>query len=293
MMETQRLGRRFCERIAVDDISLTVGDGEIVGFVGANGAGKTTTMRMIMGGLEPSTGQVLWNGKPATAADRRRFGYMPEERGLYPKQPVLGQLVYLGRLQGLSTPAARASATELLERFGLTDRHKDKLESLSLGNQQRVQIAAAMIASPRLLVLDEPFSGLDPTAVDHMATLLAERAAAGSGVLFSSHQLELVERLCDRLIVLAHGRVVASGTAEELRRSGPLLHRLTTAADVGWLRGLTWLNVVSTDTSSAIVQLDTAEDADRLLREALSRTTVYELSEIVPNLTDIFQEVAA
>ncbi len=291
MLETRGLVRRFGDRVAVDEVDLSVPDGELVGFVGGNGAGKTTTMRMIMGVLANDDGEIRWDDAPVTPADRRSFGYMPEERGLYPKQPVLGQLIYLGRLQGLSQQEATESGTALLERFDLADRAKDKLESLSLGNQQRVQIAAAVIAKPRLLVLDEPFSGLDPTAVDSMADLLREHTARGVGVLFSSHQLELVERLCDRLIVLSHGKVVASGTAEELRRMGTARHRLTTDGDVSWVSGLDWLQVDNTEDRTAIVRFDGPDDADRLLREALDRGRVHELTELVPTVAEIFREV--
>src|SRR5829696_1643505 len=187
-IELRHLTRTFGEIRAVDDVSFTIGAGRLTGFVGGNGAGKTTTMRMIMGVLSPSGGEVLWEGRPITALDRRRFGYMPEERGLYPKQAVLDQLVYLGRLRGLSASAAKASVTTHLERLGLAARAKDDVEKLSLGNQQRVQIIAALMGHPRALVLDEPFSGLDPAAVDNMADLLREHTAQGVPVLFSSHQ---------------------------------------------------------------------------------------------------------
>ncbi|XAS76435.1 ATP-binding cassette domain-containing protein [Dermatophilaceae bacterium Sec6.4] len=291
MLQTQGLVRRFGERVAVDHLDFEVPDGELVGFVGGNGAGKTTTMRMIMGVLASDEGTITWDGAPVSTADRRSFGYMPEERGLYPKQSVISQLIYLGRLQGLAKQAAADSAGRLLDRFDLRERAADKLESLSLGNQQRVQIAAAVIAHPRLLILDEPFSGLDPAAVDSMADLLREHTARGVGVLFSSHQLELVERLCDRLIVLSHGKIVASGTADELRRQGAVRHRLTTGADVAWVRGLDWLQVDSTDERTAVVRLTGPGDADRLLREALERGSVYELTELIPTVADIFRKV--
>ena len=232
-IELRHLSRTFGEIRAVDDISFTVGAGRLTGFVGGNGAGKTTTMRMVMGVLSPSGGEVLWDGRPITALDRRQFGYMPEERGLYPKQAVLDQLVYLGRLRGLSTSAARSSVTAHLERLGLAERAKDHVEKLSLGNQQRVQIIAALMGRPRALVLDEPFSGLDPAAVDNMADLLREHTARGVPVLFSSHQLDLVERLCERLVVLAKGRVVASGTPDELRSTSVSRHRLVLSGDAG------------------------------------------------------------
>ncbi|EWT07497.1 ABC transporter ATP-binding protein [Intrasporangium chromatireducens Q5-1] len=293
MLEVKNLTRRFGEHIAVDDVSFDVADGRLTGFVGGNGAGKTTTMRMIMGVLAIHGGEVRWDGRPITTADRQSFGYMPEERGLYPKQPVLDQLVYLGRLHGQSAPAARAAATELLERFGLADRAKDKVESLSLGNQQRVQIAAAVIADPVALVLDEPFSGLDPLAVDSMADLLREYARRGVPVLFSSHQLDLVERLCDALVILSGGHVVASGTADELRRSGRVRHRLVAGDDVGWVRDVPGLTVVDVDGPTALVELHDEATGTRLLTEALRRGSVREFAEVVPTVSEIYREVTA
>jgi ABC-2 type transport system ATP-binding protein len=291
MLQIDRLTRRFGEVVAVDAVSFEVGAGQLTGFVGGNGAGKTTTMRMIMGVLEPSSGAVRWNDAPVTSLDRREFGYMPEERGLYPKQPVLDQVAYLAQLHGVPARDARDRGMALLDRFGLAERAKDKLESLSLGNQQRVQIVAAVIARPKMLVLDEPFSGLDPGAVDDMVALLREFTADGTPVLFSSHQLDLVERLCDRIVILSQGRVVANGIADELRRSGPVRHRLVTGGDAGWVRDLGWLDVIDVAGNTAVVQLAAEEDTDRLLAEAMRRDAVRELAEIVPSVADVYREV--
>lgn len=293
MLRLDGLTRRFGETLAVDDVSFEVPAGHLVGFVGGNGAGKTTTMRMIMGVLAPSGGHVWWDDREITARDRREFGYMPEERGLYPKQPVLDQLVYLAQLHGVSRSDARERAGELLARFDLGERAKDKLETLSLGNQQRVQIIAAVISRPKMLVLDEPFSGLDPAAVDDMVGLLREFTVAGVPVLFSSHQLDLVERLCDRIVILSHGRMVANGAADELRRSGPVRHRLVAGSDAGWVRDLDWLRTVDVAGNIAIVQLAAASDTDRLLAEAMRRGPVRELAELVPSVADIYREVTA
>lgn len=219
-LEVRNLTRRFGETTAVDDVSFTVEPGRMTGFVGANGAGKTTTMRMIMGVLTVHGGEVLWGGRPIALTDRTRFGYMPEERGLYPKQGIVDQLTYLGQLRGMTRKDAASEATRMLERFGLGDRLKDKLESLSLGNQQRVQITASLLHRPTALVLDEPFSGLDPVAVDSMVDLLRDRLREGVPVLFSSHQLDLVDRLCDSLVVLSDGKVMASGRARSCGRAG-------------------------------------------------------------------------
>lgn len=292
MLEVARLVRRFGEKTAVDDVSFAVPDGMLTGFVGGNGAGKTTTMRMIMGVLGIHGGEVRWDGRGVTAADRRRFGYMPEERGLYPKQPIVDQLVYLARLRGMSAAAAGSRADALLERFELGARRKDKLESLSLGNQQRVQIAAAVIAEPVALVLDEPFSGLDPVAVDSMAALLSEYAGQGVPILFSSHQLDLVERLCDRLIILANGKVVAQGSAAELTATGPLRYRLVLGGDAEWLREFGGVDVVEISGETAIVEL-TDTTTDKVLSEALTRGSVRELAELRPSVSDIYREAVA
>ncbi|UMG91552.1 ATP-binding cassette domain-containing protein [Nocardioides sp. TF02-7] len=293
MLEVRSLTRRFQDLVAIDDVSFTVREGGLTGFVGGNGAGKTTTMRIVMGVLAAHGGEVLWQGRPMTAGDRRRFGYMPEERGLYPKQPVLDQLVYLARLRGMAAGPARRQVLDLLERFGLGERSAEPLEKLSLGNQQRVQIIAALVPPPRALVLDEPFSGLDPAAVDGMADLLRERARDGVPVIFSSHQLDLVDRLCDRLVVMARGRVVAAGTADELRAGGPVRYRLVLEGDAGWVRGRAGLHVSDVAGNEALLEVleDGAEQL--LLTEAVARGGVRDFSLVVPRLSEIYREVAA
>lgn len=290
-LEVRGLSRRFGERLAVDNVSFTVPQGTTIGFVGANGAGKTTTMRMIMGLLAPHAGEVLWDGAPIQDSDRRGIGYMPEERGLYPKQPILTQLVYLGELRGMPAAEARAEATQLLDRLGLADRLKDKLEKLSLGNQQRVQIAASLMADPSALVLDEPFSGLDPIAVDAMSTMLHERTAEGIPVLFSSHQLDLVDRLCDGLVILSKGRVVASGTRQELIAQATTRHRIVLDTDAGWLREVRGITVDDVDGTSASFTLDEPGAENAVLTEALRRGTVHEFAPLRPTLSEIYRKV--
>ena len=220
MLELDGLTRRFGDVVALDDLSFSVAPGRKLGFVGPNGAGKTTAMRIVLGVLAADAGTVRWNGGPIDGATRSRFGYMPEERGLYPKMRVREQLVYFARLHGMDAAAAAAAADRWIERLGLTARAGDRVETLSLGNQQRVQLGVALVHDPELLVLDEPFSGLDPTGVDVMSGVLRERAAAGVPVVFSSHQLELVERLCEDVAIVKDGRIVASGAVAELRERG-------------------------------------------------------------------------
>ena len=288
-LEIHHLTRRFGDMVAVDDVSFAIEPGQMTGFVGANGAGKTSTMRMIMGVLAIHGGEVHWDGRPITREDRARFGYMPEERGLYPKQPVLDQLAYLGQLRGMSRRDATAEATRLLDRLDLGARVKDKLESLSLGNQQRVQIAAALLHGPTALILDEPFSGLDPVAVDSLVDLIIERLRDGVPVLFSSHQLDLVDRLCDSLVVLAGGVVQAYGTADELRSRGPRRYRISTGRDAGWLREEPEVEVLDVDGPTALVQFP-GDVPDGLLARAVNHD-LTEFSPLVPTLADIYREV--
>ncbi|AIY02322.1 drug resistance ATP-binding protein [Arthrobacter sp. PAMC 25486] len=291
MLEVHNLTRRFGDRTVLDDVSFSVPAEGMTGFVGANGAGKTTTMRIIMGVLKSHSGSVVFNGTAITGQDRARFGYMPEERGLYPKQPVLDQLQYLGQLHGMSRSDSRREALELLERFGIADRTKDKLESLSLGNQQRVQVAASLMHHPIALILDEPFSGLDPLAVDSMTSLLAERASAGVPILFSSHQLDLIDQLCDNLVVLANGTIVASGSAEDLRNRAGSRHVVVTPPDAGWLREQPNVRVIDVAGPRALVEFPDQASAQSLLRRALERGDVTEFAPQRPSLATIYREV--
>lgn len=286
----RNLTRVFGHNTAVDNISFSVEPGQMTGFIGANGAGKTTTMRMMMGVLNVTSGEVLWDGEPITRAQRASCGYMPEERGLYPKQSILDQLGYLGQLRGLTRTEALSEAGRLLERFNLGERTKDKLETLSLGNQQRVQVAAALLHQPSALILDEPFSGLDPTAVDSMVDLLREHMDRGVPVLFSSHQLDLVDRLCDSMVILDQGSVLESGTAADLRAGRPARHRLRCSQDVTWVQELPGVSVEQIDGKEATVQF--ADDAARenLLRQALDRG-LREFTDLTPSLSEIYREV--
>ena len=291
MLEVKNLTRRFGDNTVLHDVSFSVPVGGMTGFVGANGAGKTTTMRIIMGVLKAHGGEVFFNGSPITAESRARFGYMPEERGLYPKQQVLDQLQYLGQLHGMSRLDARAEALSLLDRFGIADRTKDKLESLSLGNQQRVQVAASLMHHPTALILDEPFSGLDPLAVDSMTKLLSERAATGVPILFSSHQLDLIDQLCDHLVVLADGKIVAAGSADELRARAKSTHVLVTPPDAGWLREEPGVSVLDVAGPRAVVEFADEATGQRILRSAIDRGMVTEFAPQRPSLAAIYREV--
>lgn len=211
------LRKRFDDVVALDGCDLKVADGQLVGFLGPNGAGKTTTMRAILQLVGLDGGTITWNGAPIDEGHRRRIGYMPQERGLYASMGIREQIVYFGRLAHLSREEAGRRADRLLDRVGLTERADDPLQELSVGNQQRVQLAVALVHDPELLILDEPFAGLDPVAVDQLSEILAERVAGGVSVIFSTHQLDLVEGICEDVSVIAAGRTVAAGPISELR----------------------------------------------------------------------------
>ncbi|MFI6760778.1 ABC transporter ATP-binding protein [Micromonospora sp. NPDC050417] len=293
MLRVASVSRTFGDRRVLHDISFAIEAGRMTGFVGANGAGKTTSMRIILGVLAADSGEVTWDGAPLTRTKRRSFGYMPEERGLYPKMKVREQLVYLGRLHGMSAPAARRSSDELLEQVGLTERAGDALDTLSLGNQQRAQIAAALVHDPVMLVLDEPFSGLDPIAVDVIVRVLRDRAARGVPVLFSSHQLDVVERLCDDLVIIADGTIRAAGSRDELRREhASPRYELVVDTDAGWVRDLPGVTIVDLDGARAVIDIHSPSDDQEVLRRALEREPVRAFRPIVPSLAEIFREIA-
>ncbi|BCJ76633.1 ABC transporter ATP-binding protein [Catellatospora sp. IY07-71] len=287
------VSRRFGDRQVLHEVSFDVTAGRMTGFVGANGAGKTTSMRIIMGVLAPDAGEVTWQGARLTRAVRRRIGYMPEERGLYPKMSVRDQLDYLGRLHGLGRDAVRRNAEELIERLSLGERAGDPVEQLSLGNQQRAQIAAALIHDPEILVLDEPFSGLDPIAVDTVVDVLRDRTRRGVPVLFSSHQLDVVERLCDDLVIIAGGRIRAAGSRAGLRAGHALpRYALTVDGDAGWLRDEPGVRLIDLDGAHAVFELASGADDQRVLAAALSRGPVRAFGPVTPSLAEIFREVA-
>ncbi len=297
MLELDGLTRRFGDVVALDDLSFAVEAGRKLGFVGPNGAGKTTAMRIVLGVLEPDAGAVRWRGEPVTAATRVRFGYMPEERGLYPKMRVNEQLVYFARLHGVEAAEAGRAADRWIERLGLAERAGDKVETLSLGNQQRVQLGVALVHDPDVLVLDEPFSGLDPTGVDVMSGVLDERAAAGVPVVFSSHQLELVERLCDDVAIVKDGRLVASGSVDELRDRGrgdveQVRVVVEGDGDGRWLADVPGASVADVGARGVLVRLE-GGDPEAVLDAARAAGSVTHFSVERPTLADLFRQVVA
>jgi ABC-2 type transport system ATP-binding protein len=293
VLELHSVSKRYGDRLAVDDLDLAVEPGQMFGFVGTNGAGKTTTMRIIMGVLAPDAGSVRWQGRLADADARRGFGYMPEERGLYPKMRIKEQLAYLAALRGTPQQEAERAVEELLGEFGLAERGNDRVEQLSLGNQQRVQLAAALVHDPEFLVLDEPFSGLDPVGVDALAHILAQRVERGVGVLFSSHQLDLVERLCDAVGIIQAGRMVATGPVEELRtRNRGRRYRVVGAATT-WVDGVPGARVVERNGTALVVELAESLSDQALLDAARAAGPVHEFRPLAPTLTELFREAVS
>jgi ABC-2 type transport system ATP-binding protein len=280
---------------ALDDLSFSVPAGQVVGFLGPNGAGKTTTMRAIFGLVDLDAGAVRWNGTAVGAQQRRRFGYMPEERGLYPGMLVGEQLEYLGQLHGMTRRGAAAATRSWLERLGLADRAGSKVESLSHGNQQRAQLAAALVHAPEVLVLDEPLAGLDPTGIDAIGQVLVEQARAGRCVLLSSHQLDLVEDLCDAVTIIDHGRLVISGSVDELARSGPrrLVVRVEEDRAGVWARRLPGVTVSELDRGAVRLLLAEDVDSQAVLTAAMAVGRVSEFTFARRRLSEVFREAMA
>ena len=286
--------KRFGSVTALDRCTFAARPGRLTGFLGPNGAGKTTAMRAVFGLVELDAGTVRWHGVPVSAKERARFGYMPEERGLYPRMRVRDQLVYLGQLCGRGAQDVGRSVDRWLERLGLAGRAADRLDALSHGNQQRVQLIAALVNDPGLLVLDEPFSGLDPIAMDAMGGLLAELAAGGATVLFSSHQLDVVEDLCQDVVIIEHGRVVLAGELAELRATVPQRF-----VDIRY-RGLApdWpqlapVTVIEAKDGRARLRVGHDTDVAALLATMQKGTDVVSFAYQPPTLSELFREAVA
>ncbi|MFC1402956.1 MULTISPECIES: ABC transporter ATP-binding protein [Streptacidiphilus] len=293
-LEVDGVSKRYGDTVALSGMTFEVRAGEIFGFVGSNGAGKTTTMRIALGVLAADAGEVRWDGVPVTLETRSRIGYMPEERGLYPRMKVGEQLQYLARLHGLTKADAVRATAEWTERLGVAGRMGDEVQKLSLGNQQRVQLAAALVHHPEILVLDEPFSGLDPVAVDVMSEVLREKCADGVPVIFSSHQLDLVERISDRVGIVRAGSMVAVGTVAELRAGGTEeLVVDAPQAPPGWADGLPGITVVRHEGARTVLTLGQDADDQAVLRAAMATGPVREFARRLPSLTELFRHVVS
>jgi ABC-2 type transport system ATP-binding protein len=287
------LAHAFGDRVALDGVTFDVQRGRLTGLLGPNGAGKTTLIRILLGVLTPQRGTVAYEGHPVGAQDRRTWGYMPQERGLYPAMPAGEQVVHFARLHGLSRPRATAAARGLLDELGLGDRWGERTDKLSGGMQQRLQLATALVHDPEVVVLDEPFNGLDPLAVSELSETLRQRARAGRVVLFSSHQLDLVQDLCEDIVMVDRGRTVLEGQVNALRSAGRRRLRLTAAdADRSWLQGLAGVEVGSDQADE--LRLDLAQGVDPLavLDAARAAGPVVDFGLDLPTLSELFLTVA-
>jgi ABC-2 type transport system ATP-binding protein len=295
MLEIIDLSKRYGPVTALDGASFTAQPGRIVGFLGPNGAGKTTTMRCIFGLARPDRGEVRWAGAPVDREATLRFGYMPEQRGLYPRMRVGEQLSYFAQQHGMGRRAADAAGRHWLERMGLGDRATSKLEELSHGNQQRVQLAVALAHDPELLVLDEPFSGLDPLGTATMTDVVHERARAGVGVVFSSHQLDLVEDVCEDVVIIARGRIVAAGPIDDLRaRSGRRHLEIEVVGSGGaWVDGDETVTILEREGDRVKLLVDASVDLDRLLSSARAAGEIRRFAYQPPKLSELFMEAVA
>jgi ABC-2 type transport system ATP-binding protein len=290
-LELVGLSKRYGDLLALDDCSMTVRPGRVLGLLGPNGAGKTTAMRCIFGLVRPERGEVRWGGAPLDREARLRFGYMPEERGLYPHMRVRAQLEYLAALSGLDRRSAAVGVGRWLVRLGLDERGDDRVEALSHGNQQRVQLAAALVHDPIALVLDEPFAGLDPLGVNALAAVIADLARAGTAVMFSSHQLDLVEHVCQDVVVIDHGHVVMEGELDRLRAASSRRY-----LDVGfrgtprWAPTLEHARVLAASPGRTRLELTNGADLEALVTLARSAGDVTRFSLEPPALSDLFHE---
>ena len=289
MLSFDHLIRTFGDIRALDDLSFEVPPGKVFGFLGPNGAGKTTAMRAVFGLTALDGGTVRWNGMPITPQVAHSFGYLPEERGLYPSMTVGNQLRYLGRLHGLSARRSAAAVDRWLEAVSLSDRIDSKVEELSLGNQQRVQLAGCLLHDPDVLVLDEPFSGLDPVAVDTFSGVLVEVAAAGATVVFSSHQLDLVEGLCDHVAIISQGRLVAEGAVDELTRGPTRRLAVRVVGNTGWADGIDGVTVTEVDGDTVRLDLTDGTDSQAVLATARTAGVVEHFGFERLRLSEVFR----
>jgi ABC-2 type transport system ATP-binding protein len=288
-LNVEGVTKRYQSVMALDGVSFGVARGEIVGFLGPNGAGKTTAMRAIMGLVALDGGVVTWDGEPVEPAARQRFGYMPAERGMYQRMRVRDHLVYYARLSGLGGAVAGQVADDWLERLGLAARSNDTVQSLSSGNQQRVQLALALINEPDLLVMDEPFSGLDPIAVEMLSEVLREQVTRGAALLLSSHQLDLVADVCSAVVIVDRGQVVLRGDVVQLRASSATRYvevefAEPTALDWGGRDGMT----VANDGRRHRLSVPVDTDPTGLIAEARSRGPLVGYSFAPPDLSEVF-----
>ena len=290
----EHVNKSFAQFHVIKDLSMEVREGSIFGFLGANGAGKTTTMRMILDIIRPDSGRITWNGTDVSEVPRRNWGYLPEERGLYPRVSVEDQLIFLARLQGLSKPTAIKHLNEWLERFQITEYRRKKVEELSKGNQQKIQFLAAIVHDPLILIMDEPFSGLDPVNAIILKDAFLEMHKRGKTIIFSTHQLEQVEELCEDVLIINKGQTVIAGSVRDVKRQhGRNVARLKLDNDpeARWLDTLEGVQVTKRRQDYIEMQLQANLNPNLIVEAALRNGGIisrFELTE--PSLTDIFIE---
>lgn len=290
----EHVNKSFTQFHAIKDLSMEVREGSIFGFLGANGAGKTTTMRMILDILRPDSGSITWNGNDVRQVPRQNWGYLPEERGLYPKMKVDEQLLFLARLNGLSKQAAEKRLDEWLVRFQINANRKKKIEELSKGNQQKVQFLAAILHDPTILIMDEPFSGLDPVNATVLKEAFLEMHRQGKTIIFSTHQLEQVEELCQDIVIINKGESVVQGSVQEVKRQhGRNVARLKLDNDpeARWLETLAGVQVTKRRQDYIEMQIQADLNPNLIIEAALQHGGIISHFEITePSLTDIFIE---
>ncbi|WAA13003.1 ABC transporter ATP-binding protein [Fervidibacillus halotolerans] len=290
-LRIEHVTKKFGDFTAVDNLSLTIPEKEMFGFLGANGAGKTTTFRIILGLLEATEGNVTWNNEKISYKTSPYIGYLPEERGLYPKLKVKDQIIYLARLRKMSKKDAIKELDYWLEKLKVPDYKNKKVEELSKGNQQKIQFIAAVIHKPKLLILDEPFSGLDPVNVEILKEAVTELKNAGTSIVFSSHRMEHVEELCESLCILHKGKTVVSGSLKEIKRSFGRKNVIINADfDLSFLQSYPGVVKMKKTTEGVMLQIEGEDVAERIQRELHGKGFVRKFVLDEPSLNDIFIE---
>jgi ABC-2 type transport system ATP-binding protein len=290
----EHINKSFAEFLVIKDLSMEVKEGAIFGFLGANGAGKTTTMRMILDILRPDSGRIAWNGKDVRQVPRRNWGYLPEERGLYPKMKVEELLIFLARLNGLTKVAAEKALDEWLERFQIAANRKRRVEELSKGNQQKVQFLATILHDPAILVMDEPFSGLDPVNANVLKEAFLEMHRRGKTIIFSTHQLEQVEELCQDIVIIHKGQTIVQGSVQEVKRQhgrNVVRLKLDNDPEARWLDTLEGVQVTKRRQDYIEMRIQAHLNPNLIVEAALQHDGIISRFELVePSLTDIFIE---
>jgi ABC-2 type transport system ATP-binding protein len=290
----EHVNKSFAEFLVIKDLSMEVKEGAIFGFLGANGAGKTTTMRMILDILRPDSGRISWNGKDVREVPRRNWGYLPEERGLYPKMKVEELLIFLARLNGLTKVAAEKALDEWLERFQIAANRKRRVEELSKGNQQKVQFLATILHDPAILVMDEPFSGLDPVNANVLKEAFLEMHRRGKTIIFSTHQLEQVEELCQDIVIIHKGQTIVQGSVQEVKRQhgrNVVRLKLDNDPEARWLDTLEGVQVTKRRQDYIEMRIQAHLNPNLIVEAALQHDGIISRFELVePSLTDIFIE---